>query len=407
MQGMTLESYDALVRQIYAAGLDQAKWGEFLASLSDTLGHACIALHSHDLAENANTGFLTHNYGEEYQASYRAYYAGTNPWNERVAAMPIGRAIASPAILAPELLRKTEFYNDWIRPQEDVGTGAGITLHRDRNRFLRLSANIRFRDLDTMQELLVELLDRLGKHMQLSFELSRQVAGRRIGHPYEEALESVPGAVFLLDASGRLCHANANAEALRQSGNYVRVDRDRRVVFLDAHANLMLDRALGAIVESGARAATGLMRVSGAHPSIPLDAVFAPFVTEDRLTLGPLRILVDDGPALVVTLRKPEPFDAGYARLVEAYGLTIAEIALVRHIFQDEGSVSSFAERRNVSVHTARNQMRSVMSKTGMSRQTALVALVGRTIGAFPTERGLALRPRPLRYNAARIGSAA
>lgn len=389
MPSITLESYDALVGQIYAAGVDQTKWGAFLASLSDALGHACLALHSHDLAENANTGFLTHNYSDEHQASYRHYYAGTNPWNQKVSAMPIGRAVASPAVLAPELLRKTEFYNDWIRPQEDIGTGAGITLFRDRSRFLRLSANIRFRDLDTMQEPMVALLDHLGTHIQLSFELSRQIAGRRIGHPYEETLESVPAAVFILDTSGRVCHANTEAEGLRRTGQYVRAGRDRQLVFLDQNASRALEEMLRAIVEGNVPPTTGLLRIRGALPPSLLEAVLAPFVTDRAPALGPFRMLIDDGPAVVLTIRRPEPVDAGYESLVETYGLTSTEIALVRHIAQDEGSVRSFAEQRNVSIHTARNQMRSALSKTGMSRQTALVALVGRTVGRSSTDETL------------------
>ena len=41
-------------------------------------------------------------------------------------------------------------------------------------------------------------------------------------------------------------------------------------------------------------------------------------------------------------------------------------------------SLAQYAERHNVSIHTARNQLQAVFHKTGTSRQGELVALLVR-----------------------------
>lgn len=380
-----IEKYSSIVQLIYAAGLDSAKWQHVMANISDAVGHVRLALNGHDMEANANIGFLTHNYDTEYHSSYQSYYAATNPWNAKVAGMVVGRAIPSQAVLEPDILRRTEFYNDWIRPQDDIGTGAGITLFRDRTRFLRLSANIRFRDEETMQQPLVSLLDNLAPHMSASFDLAKRIAIGSIGSPYQAALERGVDAVFLLDYRGRVCLVNAQADRLQRDGSHVRIDRARQLRFSDKVAQRIVDTRIRDIIRGELSASIEIAVRSGAMASHIMASV-APFVTDEGLIRPPLRLLADDHPAVVVLLRRRrcEP-DGGFAGLARSYGLTVAECALAKHLFEGR-SVSSFADTRGVSIHTARNQLRSLMSKTDTTRQIELVSLISRAIANGPAE---------------------
>jgi DNA-binding CsgD family transcriptional regulator len=376
MSHISAERYDKLVRMIYAAGLDQSKWAAFLAAFSAESGNARLALHSHDVTTNANLGFLSHNYSEEHRSSYQAYYAATSPWNSRVAAMPVGKALRSQQLLAPEVLKKTEFYNDWIRPQDDIGTGAGITLVKDRERFLRLSCNIRFRDIETVQDHLVWLLDSLGEHIRLAFDLSRKLARNQIGPQHEDILNRLQDAVFLLDRAGRLTLLNTAAASMQRNGSCLSADRAGQISFKTNAAQLAYEKALAATLHGSGRAQDFLVQ-DGSR--LGLRASLSPFVTADQLADRPFAMLMDGLPAAILIIA-PSGDVSGHAlaRFARSHGLTPAEAALAQHLLE-AGSVRSFAEARRVSIHTARNQLRSVLSKTGVTRQAALVALMAQT----------------------------
>jgi DNA-binding CsgD family transcriptional regulator len=68
----------------------------------------------------------------------------------------------------------------------------------------------------------------------------------------------------------------------------------------------------------------------------------------------------------------------GHDRLAAArsrFNLSEAETQVVGAIASGQ-SVSEFAQRRGVSVNTARNQLRSAMLKAGVSRQVQLAPLL-------------------------------
>ncbi|KCZ46678.1 MULTISPECIES: helix-turn-helix transcriptional regulator [unclassified Hyphomonas] len=65
------------------------------------------------------------------------------------------------------------------------------------------------------------------------------------------------------------------------------------------------------------------------------------------------------------------------AALREHFSLTATESELASHLL-DGGSVSDFAAERGKSIHTARNQMKSLLAKTQTQRQAQLVAALTR-----------------------------
>ena len=68
---------------------------------------------------------------------------------------------------------------------------------------------------------------------------------------------------------------------------------------------------------------------------------------------------------------------ARQAQLVRVYGLSPTEARIAVHL-ADGGSVAGYAEMAGVSPATARSQLKSIFAKTGVNRQAALSALVGR-----------------------------
>jgi DNA-binding CsgD family transcriptional regulator/PAS domain-containing protein len=376
MRTVSFEDYSRLVTLIYSSGFDERRWSVFLAALSGVVGHACFALHSHDMDQNSNIGFLSHNYSDEHHSSYRAHYAELNPWNEQVARMEVGRAIPSQAVLPAELLKRTEFYNDWIRPQEDIGTGAGITLFKDSRRFLRLSANIRFRDLDAMQPRLLSLLNALGPHLSAAFDMTRKLAVSWSGQQYQDALERAQTALFLLDGRGRIRLINRLAERLASEGNYLTI-QSGSLVFRDPSTAAAVDAAIGCL--TGALTAPPAIPARGPSGSPTLEVTLTPFAHHKSEEGSPFGVYLDDLPQVVLAVAEPTRSDTDAIRLARQFGLTSSEVALAVHLLGG-GTVRSFSDTRRVTINTARNQVRSLMAKTDSSKQGVLVARLAQAL---------------------------
>ncbi|RYG31940.1 MAG: helix-turn-helix transcriptional regulator [Burkholderiales bacterium] len=369
-------SLDRLTRLVYSAGLDASKWSEFLSSLSNAVGYAALALHTHDYRRDRNVSLLMHNYDTPFRESYRSYYDGRNPWNKRVARAPVGQAIASPKLLASEELRSTEFYNDWIRPQDDIGTGAGITIYRDRSRFLRLSANTRFKDAETTVDALVLLLNGLAPHMRASFEVAQVLGRNRTGPHYRQAIEMAEVAVAVLDQTGRVCVHNALWDELMREGRYMRLQSAGRVKVLDADVDDAVGRFLAGTRDGRMPVPNSMPLRSEKGPTATLS--ISTFLSADSTRASSFVLFPDDEPAalVVVSLSRPgEPLSA--ATFAERHGLTGAESALLKHLLSGL-SLRDFADRRGASLNTARSQMKSLLNKTGTVRQAELVALASR-----------------------------
>jgi DNA-binding CsgD family transcriptional regulator len=379
-----LARYNSLVRLTYAAGLDSDRWSEVLAGISNLVGHVRLALNGHDSDRNNVLGFLSHNYDPSFHTSYVRHFASTNPWNAIVPKLPVGRAVRSQSVLAPESLRRTEFYADWIRPQEDVGTGAGITLFKDSARFLRISANIRFRDQERLQEPLVTVLDHLGPHITASFDLARQLMGARVASNYTAALERVPGAVFLLDCDCRVTLLNSTADQLQSVGSQLKLTGDGRLFFLEPATQQAFLASVSEIVSG---VSTGPVSAVVRGTWAPrLEVVVAPFVPESRPVDVPLRIVVDDQPVVIVIVDVQRQASDHLAAFSRRCGLTTTERELAEHLYAGR-TVFEFSEVRKVSLHTARNQLRALMGKVGVSRQAELVSAIAQALRREPLAR--------------------
>lgn len=69
------------------------------------------------------------------------------------------------------------------------------------------------------------------------------------------------------------------------------------------------------------------------------------------------------------------PLEDARDEIGKYFGFTMTETRLALHLM-DGGSLSNYAEARNVSRNTARNQLQVIFQKTRVTRQSQLVALL-------------------------------
>jgi DNA-binding CsgD family transcriptional regulator len=94
-------------------------------------------------------------------------------------------------------------------------------------------------------------------------------------------------------------------------------------------------------------------------------------------TVASQNLLFDEGgPELVLLLQGPvRDCSPSQSRLIEVFGITPAEARLVARLV-DGLTLTAAAEALGVSRNTARTQLSSIFTKTGVNRQMQLVKLV-------------------------------
>ena len=366
------EDIDRLLHTIYQAGLDPSLWSTFVYQLSELMAGTMIVMQGHDVVANASLGALSSPVDQELISSYDEYYAAKNVWVPGIAKMPIGKAGHPEDTVDREDLWKTEFYNDWLRPLGGFDTASGIVLHRDANRFLILSGNIRPQDAEAIRTPLQQLLDLIAPHIARSFEMMRALPKSIAQAEYQFATELVSDPVFFLDAAGRLMHTNGAGETLSRSDNAIGFTAGDGVFLRDPRADAKLRAALHAIAVGDYLNLGGTFwarRTDG----VLMRAILTPFAKR----LAPHRAfaqILDDLPIAILVLRTPVD-RAHHQRAASRFRLTPAELALAIEVSHGT-SLLDYAESRKLSIHTVRNQLKSIYSKTDTHRQSELAAVM-------------------------------
>jgi DNA-binding CsgD family transcriptional regulator len=197
-------------------------------------------------------------------------------------------------------------------------------------------------------------------------ELKHREAAAFIG-----TLDRLTAGVFLVDASGRIVHANANARAIVDAGGFLRTVNGRiaaRDPVIDQSLRAAFSAAAGRRNESEARGvalpliahggerylAHVLPLTSGArqHPATVYPAVAALFVRKAALESSSM-----------------------YEPIAKTYRLTPTELRVLLAIVE-VGGVPEVAVALGVAPTTIKTHLSRLFEKTGTRRQADLVKLV-------------------------------
>jgi len=219
----------------------------------------------------------------------------------------------------------------------------------------------------------IDFLGRAAHHLHRAVEtMARLGAVTDPGRASMEVMERLEMGVFLFDLAGRAVHVNAAGRALAQ-GDGLRLRRGQ-LVATDARENAELQRAVRLAGSTGGGCggdAGALVRVSRPSGAEAYELTVAPLGRgREPMLASPRR------PVAVVFVRDPaEPGRARCGDIAEDFGLTPAETALAVAVARGEG-LPRAASSLEISVNTAKTQLRSVFWKTGVQRQAELVALI-------------------------------
>lgn len=381
MVDISLEQYNRIIETIYNAPVSD-NWQAVIEVLSASLGGIHTQFFGYDILAQRQIALQCERYDPAMIEVYAAHYYDKNAWLPGIARSQIGKANYSESYCSTEDLVKTEFFNDWIRPQEEIGGGGGIVLFNDGGRIVLLGGNIRFRDRDRTERRWIELLDMLAPHLRRAFQSWRALAeAQLVAQGYQEALERTGYAVFLLSSDGRVLHGNTSAERLSATGDLFHFDAFRGLRTFDPRANEIIEGALAALRAGLVGRVPDVFPICDKEHRKPHMAMILPFPSGGE---PPVRVssLLGKAPAVAILVVK-DPLGRSHtdAHLLSLlFGLTPAEAALASALAAGL-SLKAYAEQRSLSIHTVRNQLQAVFSKTATSRQSELVRLLERLGG--------------------------
>jgi len=306
------------------------------------------------------TDVLQHNnyFTEAHYADYCAHYADTDPW-VAVAYRPQGmnRAIRMDEEIDAASVRRTAFYNDWLRGMGDdtlhclgaaikAGQGEGIIgLHRGE------SANGAFTAEESGK--LAEAFPHVARVLVVRGKLA---AAARQTRAAQSALDATGLAMIVVDAAGRVRSFNTAGEAALHEGEPPARLQGGVVV-----ANAELARAIAYATHRAAPGATAVM--------VPRSDDRPVFVNVTPCTDPSGRR------AAMILFRHGADHAARRDGLRQLFALTRAEADVALLLARGEPA-SRIAVLRGTSLQTVRTQVRTVMGKMACTRQAELAALI-------------------------------
>lgn len=364
-----------LVGRIYEAAAELDRWPGFMEAFGRVVDASGVVLWLHDFADGSanfdgsgNSLACFTGFDPEAVASYAAHYSHVNVWAQNEDKLCSGSVVTS-AMLYPDAdLVRTEYYNDWLKPQGLFHALGGVVVKKETLAVKFSALRSSRRGMYSENELALYRL--LMPHLQRAVSLHRHLAHTRLpGQAAVASLDLLPTAVWLLGASGELLHANPAAQQLSQRGNVITqmtngrpraraVSEDQRLQRL-IHSALQTDLGLG--LEAG-----GTMMMWGNNGGGMLHVMVTPLASG----------LDGFGSAAAVFATDPKTLPHNLeGNLRRFYELTKAEARMAAALVAGE-SVLEFSEQCGISVATARTHLKRIMAKTDTRRQSDLVRLM-------------------------------
>ncbi|WP_316172299.1 helix-turn-helix transcriptional regulator [Bradyrhizobium sp. SZCCHNRI3037] len=375
MQDSLLKAFEA----IYDAAPNPAAWPFALRAIADCFGDAGALLMWHQ--DDGSFGTVV---SPELLDAQRDY--NENGWTRRdIGAIRArekgyffsGEPYATNHLLSRDEIRTDPFFVDF-RAKHGLGGFGGIAVSPDRNIGVLLSMQAPASRHDYSDSEL-QLLRRIGRHVEKSLRLTvrlfhAELASLGLG----DALTRLGIGAFPLDSLGRVVSSNRAGQSL--IGDRLRIVQD--------HLQIGTGETREAIDEAISLALRNTNRTDSSPkphlvPSAELKdrlVIYVIPVTKQASLTDPFLI---DTRAIVLTIpqKSEEPADPALVR--DALGLTLGE-ARVAALVGAGLRPREAAGRLGIAEDTARNVLKRIFSKVGISRQSELVALLAKVLLRSP-----------------------
>jgi DNA-binding CsgD family transcriptional regulator/PAS domain-containing protein len=373
----TKAELSSLLASLYDAAGNSSLWSAFLGELGRATQSDQAGILLHNLSDGNHGVSLQWGVEPSAARSYQQYFGARDLWIQKAAPLVHeGWLATSQEICSFEELSRSEFYNDYLRAN-GIGPHAlwGV-LENSRSRIVNVglyrSLRRPYGDKD------IELLRFLAPHIVRAFRLHLHLSELKArADNLHHAMDQVAIAIILLGDQGRILHTNHKAGQLLAENDGLKMVQGR-LQAERASENSELEHLF--VQAQATSRGTGL----GPGGAISISRRLRPAL---HALISPVRNVALDSATpvhAVVFVSDPSQKVRPPAVILRAlFGLTPAESRLAL-LLCDGHTPPQIADLIGVSTNTLKTQLTSIYRKTGTSRQSQLVRLLGSVMPIEP-----------------------
>ena len=365
------EQVSSLIGNIYDAALDPALWPEVLEATCRYVEGMTCALMAQDSAQASAQLYFTWGTDPRYDKSYLETYGKLTPLlvpSQLYA--KVGDVVSTTDLVPYDEFLASRFYREWAEPQGVVDV-VGAVLDKSATSY-GLVAVQRHQRHGLVDDKARRRMALLAPHFRRAVAIGKVIDLHKVAAAtFADTLDGIAAAMLLVDADGRIAHANAAGQAMLAQGSVIRAAGGKL-----AARDVQADPALSALFQH-ARSGDAAVGVQGI--AMPLTARggeryvahVLPLTSGTRRKAGVVYSAVAAVFVRKASLDLPHPLEA----IAAAYKLTSAEMRVLMAIVQI-GGVPEVAPMLGIAETTVKTHLQNVYAKTGTSRQADLVKLV-------------------------------
>jgi DNA-binding CsgD family transcriptional regulator/PAS domain-containing protein len=362
-----LNRVPSLIGDIYEAILDRSMSSGVFENLTQFVGAQAGALLWKSYRRSTDVVF-TSGIKSPGLELYKERYAKLDPATKPLLLRDVGEVASTTELVSYSEYVESRFYKEWVKPQGFVDSWY-LSLEKSETTCVHL---IFWRKGKTSIEsdATRDRMRLIVPHLRRAMLISNMVDhGKAQAALFGDTLDGIAAGLFLVDANGRILHANASGQALLARGVVLRA-YGGKLVSNDAGAEQELYRVLDAVGGGVPGADTVAVPLTARHGEHYVAHVLP-------LTSG-LRRRAGAGyaaAAAVFVQRALLDVPSPQVAIAKLYKLTPMELRVLFAIVQ-VGGVPEVAAMMGSSSSTIRTHLRRLFSKTGTDRQADLVKLV-------------------------------
>ena len=365
------EQLSGLIGDIYDAALDPALWADVLGRTKRFVGGQTATLAWKDaVAKRGHSYYDDNEIDPHYRQLYFDKYIKLDPCTTGQFFAAVGETVCTSDVIPYDEFKQTRFYREWVRPQQ-LADAALALLDKTATSIAFLGLFRHERDGlfdDEARRRIGLLVPHFRRALLIGSLIDLKTAEAA---SLADTLDGVGAGMFLVDAAGRIVHANAAAHAMLAAASVLHA-AGGRLVANDPQADQILADTFA--TAGGGDAALGIKGVAvpvTARDGERFVAHVLPLTSGARRRAGMSYAAVAALFVRRAELDTPSPPEM----IAKTYRLTPMELRVLLAIVE-VGGVPEVAEALGIAPTTIKTHLGRIYEKTGTGRHADLVKLV-------------------------------